>query len=140
MNKYEKTIEKLGLSEQDARNTILLTYKKKSYAFYTDAAGLDYFDFNEDQTDGHELFCAMVDNYRAMGLAKAAIKAGAVITPVKKSGKYSLYKIQGHYELWALTMEHEYGYRAGYVSNPDNMQDAIYAAQEEMRYLMAEAN
>jgi hypothetical protein len=50
-----------------------------------------------------------------------------------------MYKIQGHYELWRGRMSSKNGYRAGYVSNPDNMQEAINAAEEEMRYLMAEA-
>lgn len=140
MNKYEKTIEKLGLSEQDARNTILITYKKKSYAFYTDAAGLDYFDFNADQTDGHELFCKMVDEYRTIGLVNAAIKAGATITPMAKSRGYFVYKIQGYKELWKGKIEGEYAYRAGYVFDIENLEQAIDAAEEEMRYLMAEAN
>jgi hypothetical protein len=139
MNKYEKNIELLGLSGNDARNAIAVTYKKQSYTFYTDGAGLDYFDKNTDQSIGHELFCAIVDTYRAVGLLQALLNAGAVITPVKKSGKYNVYKIQGMYELWKLTMEHEFGFRAGYISDLDNLEYAIDAAEEEMRCLMAEA-
>lgn len=139
MTKYEKNIAALGLSETDARNAITVTYKKQSYTFYTDGAGLDYFDKNEDQSIGHELFCKVVDDYRKNTLLQALISAGATIVPVKKMDGYKLYKIQGHYELWRGRMTAKNAYRAGFVSNPDNMQDAIYAAQEEMRYLMAEA-
>ncbi len=139
MTKYEKNIAALGLSETDARNAITVTYKKQSYTFYTDGAGLDYFDKNEDQSIGHELFCKLVDEYSAVGLLRALINAGATIVPVKKAGKYKMYKVQGHYELWHGRMTSKNGYRAGFVSNPDNMQEAIEAAEEEMRYLMAEA-
>ena len=137
--KYEKNIAALGLSEIDARNAITVTYKKQRYTFYTDGAGLDYFDTNADQSIGHELFCKLVDEYRSVGLLQALINAGATIVPVKKAGSYKLYKIQGHYELWRGRMTAKHAYRAGYVSNPDNMQEAINAAEEEMRYLMAEA-
>jgi hypothetical protein len=139
MNKYEKNIETLGLSGRDAINAITVTYKKQSYTFYTDSAGLDYFDKNADQSIGHELFCAAVDNYRSMGLVQSLTQAGAVVTPVKKSGKYNVYKIQGMYELWKLTIENPNGYLAGYVSNLDNLEYAIDNAEEEMRCLMAEA-
>jgi len=140
MTKFEKTIEKLGLSATDARNAILLTYKKQTYTFYTDGAGLDYFDFNKNQEAGHELFCKMVDNYRSLGLINAAIKAGATITPEIKRSGYNLYRIQGVWELWKGAIEHAYAYRAGYVSNPENFDMAVDAAEEEIRCLMAEAN
>jgi len=137
--KYEKNITALGLSEEDARNAITVTYKKQRYTFYTDGAGLDFFDKNEDQSIGHELFCKLVDEYRTVGLLQALINAKATIMPVKKSGRYKLYKIQGQYELWRGRMTAKNAYRAGYVSNPDNIQEAIDAAEEEMRCLMAEA-
>lgn len=143
MSATAKTIETLGLSATDARNALEITYKKNNYVFYTDGAGLDYFDFNKDQTIGHELFCAIVDNYRSLGLLKALIQAGATIRPVKKSNGYYAYKIQGMIELWRGKIEEEetkYSYRAGYVSNIENLEMAIDAAQEEMRCLMAEAN
>ena len=140
MTKYDKIIEKLGLSGNDARNAILVTYKKQGYTFYTDGAGLDYFDNNKDQSIGHELFCKIVDTYRSVGLLQALINAKATITPVEKAGKYNLYKVQGMYELWRGRMGTQFSYRAGYVSNPDNLIEAIYAAEEEMRCLMAEAN
>ncbi len=139
MTKYEKNIAALGLSEIDARNAITVTYKKQRYTFYTDGAGLDYFDNNADQSIGHELFCKLVDEYRTVSLLRALINAGATIVPVKKIGSYKLYKIQGHYELWRGRMTSKNGYRAGYVSNADDMQVAIDAAEEEMRHLMAEA-
>jgi len=139
MTKYDKIIEKLGLSAQDSRNTILVTYKKQNYAFYTDAAGLDYFDFNKDQTLGHELFLKVVDTYTAVGLLQALINARATIVPVEKAGKWNLYKVQGMYELWRGRMGTQFSYRAGYVSHPDNIMEAIYAAEEEMRCMMAEA-
>ena len=139
MTQYEKNITALGLSEADARNAITVTYKKQRYTFYTDGAGLDYFDTNADQSIGHELFCKLVDEYRSVGLLQALINAKATIVPVKKAGRYKLYKIQGQYELWRGRMTAKHAYRAGYVSNPDNMQEAIEAAEEEMRYLMAEA-
>ena len=137
--KYEKNITALGLSGEDARNAITVTYKKQRYTFYTDGAGLDFFDKSEDHTIGHELFCKLVDEYNKVGLLQALINAGATIMPVKKSGRYKLYKIQGQYELWRGRMTAKNAYRAGYVSNPDNMQAAIDAAEEEMRCLMAEA-
>jgi hypothetical protein len=55
----------------------------------------------------------------------------------QKAGKYNLYKVQGMYELWRGRMGTQFSYRAGYVSNPDNLMNAIYAAEEEMRCLMA---
>jgi hypothetical protein len=137
--KYEKNIIALGLSETDAYNAISVKYKKQRYTFYTDGAGLNYFDENEEQETGHELFCKLVTKYQTVGLLQALINAGATIVPVKKIGGYKLYKIQGQYELWHGRMTSKNGYRAGYVSNPENMQVAIDAAEEEMRCLMAEA-
>ena len=86
MNNSEKTIAELGLSDADARNALFVTYKGKPYVFYTDGAGLDYFDFNDfklNQDDGHELFCGTVDYYRTIGLAQALTNAGAIVTPRK---------------------------------------------------------
>jgi hypothetical protein len=139
MTKYEKNIAALGLSEADARNAITVTYKKQRYTFYTDGAGLDYFDTNADQSIGHELFCKLVDEYRTVGLLQALLNAKATIVPVKKAGAYKMYKVQGAYELWHGRMSSKNGYRAGYVSNPDNLMEAIDAAEEEMRCLVAEA-
>jgi hypothetical protein len=139
MPSTKKSIESLGLSATDARNALEITYKKNHYVFYTDAAGLDYFDFNQDQTIGHELFCAIVDNYNSLGLLKALIQAGATIRPVKKARGYFVYNIQGYKELWKGKMEGEYSYRAGYVSDIANLEVAIDNAEEEMRCLMAEA-
>jgi hypothetical protein len=139
MTTATKTIESLGLSDKDARNALEVTYKKNHYVFYTDEAGLDYFDFNKDQSAGHELFCAIVDNYGSLGLLKALMQAGAVIKPAKKSRGYFLYKIQGHKELWKGAIEKEHSYRAGYVFEMANLDQAIDAAEEEMRCMMAEA-
>ena len=140
MSKTTKSIETLGLSDKDARNALEITYKKNSYVFYTDLGGLDYFDFNQDQTIGHELFCAIVDNYKSLGLLKALLQAGATIKPMKKSRGYFVYKINGDKELWKGKMEGQYSYRAGYVFDIENLDQAIDNAEEEMRCLMAEAN
>ncbi len=43
---------------------------------------------------------------------------------------------KGNYELWKLG---NYGYKAGYVSDPGNIDYAIDNHEEELRYLMAEA-
>jgi len=134
-----KTIETLGLSDTDARNALEITYKKNHYVFYTDGAGLDYFDFNKDSSIGHELYCAIVDNYRSLGLRKALIQAGATIRPIKKSGKYYAYRIQGAIELWNGKIEGKYSFCAGYINNIENLEIAIDTAEEEMRCLMAEA-
>jgi hypothetical protein len=144
MTTTKKSIESLGLSDTDARNALEVTYKKNYFVFYTDAAGLDFFDFNEDSKEmnsiGHELFCKVVDTYRSLGLLKALIEAGAVIKPAKKSRGYFLYKIQGHKELWKGAIEKEFSYRAGYVFEMANLDQAIDAAEEEMRCMMAECN
>lgn len=58
---------------------------------------------------------------------------------IKREGNYRLYRVDGMYELWSGVIGKELSYRAGYVSNPDNFEEAIYAAQEEMHYMMAEA-
>jgi hypothetical protein len=140
MTTSPKSIETLGLSDIDAYNALEITYKKNHYVFYTDAAGLDYFDFNQDQSAGHELFCKVVDTYNSLGLLKALLQAGATIKPMKKARGYFVYKIKGDKELWKGKMEGQYSYRAGYVFDIANLDQAIDAAEEEMRCLMAEAN
>ena len=57
---------------------------------------------------------------------------------IKTDGKYFLYNIDGHLELWKGKFGGEYSYRAGYVSNRNNFEVAVDAAEEEMRCLMAE--
>jgi hypothetical protein len=141
MTKYEKTIAALGLTDNQKHNAFLVTYKTRSYCVYTDGAGLDMISLSEfkDHDQSNELFAKLVDVYTSVGLLQALLNANASIVPVKKASGYKMYKVQGHYELWRGRMSSKNGYRAGYVSNPDNMQEAIYAAQEEMRCLMAEA-
>jgi hypothetical protein len=58
---------------------------------------------------------------------------------IQKQGKYRLYRIENHYELWVGTYEGKNSYRAGYVMYPENFLHAIDVAEEEMRCLMAEA-
>ena len=58
---------------------------------------------------------------------------------IKKSGKYNLYKTNDGYELWHGNITGQWSFRAGYVSNPDNFEMAVDAAEEEMRCLMNEA-
>jgi hypothetical protein len=142
MTKYDKIIEKLGLSSSQKKNAFLVTYKKKNYCVYTDGAGLDMLSLGAEtsETESHELFCKLFDGkYDVIGLQQALINAKATIVPVQKAGKYNLYKVQGYYELWRGRMGTQFSYRAGYVSNPDNLMNAIYAAEEEMRCMMAEA-
>lgn len=57
---------------------------------------------------------------------------------LKTDGKYYLYKIDGHLELWRGKIGGEYSYRAGYVMDADNFEVACYEADEEMRSLMAQ--
>jgi len=65
-----------------------------------------------------------------------------VIEPIKVEDNYRLYKIDNHYELWmgvyTTDKYSETGVLVGYVSNPDNFEDAIDTAKEELAYLMAE--
>lgn len=61
---------------------------------------------------------------------------------IKKEGNYRLYKIDNNYELWfgiyTTDILSDKGVKVGYVSNPDNFEDAIDTAKEEMDYMMAE--
>ena len=57
---------------------------------------------------------------------------------LKTDGKYFLYRIDGHLELWRGKHGKEWSYRAGYVSDADNFEYAVEMADEEMRCLMAE--
>jgi hypothetical protein len=59
---------------------------------------------------------------------------------IKRSGKYNLYKTNDGYELWYGNIAGQWSFRAGYVSDPENFETAVDAAEEEMRCLMAEAN
>lgn len=140
MTMYEKTISKAGISDYDARNAFLVTYKKKQYVVYTDGGGLDMVAIGPEKMDAEsdELFGKLVDIYSSKGLLQSLILAGAIIKPVKKAGKFHLYKIQGMFELWNGAIEGEWSYRAGYVANPDNLDIAVDAANEEIRCLMAE--
>lgn len=58
---------------------------------------------------------------------------------IKTDGKYFLYNIDGHLELWRGKLGGEWSYRAGYVANRDNFEYAVDTAEEEMRCLMAES-
>jgi hypothetical protein len=58
---------------------------------------------------------------------------------IKKAKGYSLYKTEDGYELWRGNMAGKWSFRAGYVSDPENFDMAVDAAEEEMRCLMAEA-
>jgi hypothetical protein len=58
---------------------------------------------------------------------------------IKKLDGYSLYKTQDGYELWRGNIAGKNSFRIGYVSDPENFEMAVDAAQEEMRCLMAEA-
>ena len=53
----------------------------------------------------------------------------------QKRGK-TTYHLFANGELWTTG---RYGYLCGYVSNPDNIDEAIDNHEEEMRYLMADA-
>lgn len=57
---------------------------------------------------------------------------------MKSLDGYYLYRIDGHLELWRGKIGGENSYRAGYVSNADNLAEAVYAAREEMYWLMKE--
>jgi hypothetical protein len=57
---------------------------------------------------------------------------------IRTNGKYNLYKIEGHLELWSGKFGGEYSFRAGYVMDADNFEVACFEADEEMRSLMAE--
>lgn len=83
---------------------------------YTDAIDLSHKPERDQRTEGKQM-------------AKA----------IKKSGKYNLYKTNDGYELWYGNIAGQWSFRAGYVSNPDNFEMAVDAAEEEMRCLMNEA-
>lgn len=57
---------------------------------------------------------------------------------IRTDGKYNLYRIDGHLELWRGKFGGEYSYRAGYVMDKENFELAVANADEEMRYLMAQ--
>ena len=57
---------------------------------------------------------------------------------LKTDGKYYLYKIDGHLELWRGKIGGEYSFRAGYVMDAENFEMACDSADEEMAYLMAQ--
>jgi hypothetical protein len=57
---------------------------------------------------------------------------------LKNDGKYFLYRIDGHLELWRGRYGKEWSYRAGYVADADNFEYAVSEAEDEMRCLMAE--
>lgn len=55
---------------------------------------------------------------------------------IKENEKYAIYESGGFFELWK---KGEYGYMAGNVMNPENFEAAIYAHEEEMAILIANA-
>ena len=57
---------------------------------------------------------------------------------IRTNGKYNLYRIDGHLELWRGKFGKEYSFRAGYVSNKNNFEMVCIAADEEMACLMNE--
>ncbi len=57
-------------------------------------------------------------------------------TRTTDDGRYGL-KANG--ELWKITKDPADAYMAGYVSTPENIEEAAENADEEMRVLMAEA-
>jgi hypothetical protein len=138
------TIESLNLSTSATRNAQIVTYKKFEFAVYVDGGGLDIItlgNINETGEISQELFNKIFDNnYASTGLVESIIKAGATIKPMKKSRGYFVYKINGDKELWKGKIEGQYSYRAGYVFDIENLDQAIDNAEEEMRCLMAEAN
>jgi hypothetical protein len=143
MTQNAKVIAGLGLSTSATRNAQIVNYKKFQFVVYVDNGGLDIItlgDINETSEISQELFNKIFDNnYATTGLIESIIKAGATIKPVKTYGKYNLYKVNSDYELWRGRMGGKWSFRAGYVSHPDNIIEAAYAADEEMRYLSAEA-
>jgi len=62
---------------------------------------------------------------------------------IKKEKNFRLYKIENHFELWlgvyTTDKYSDKGVRLGYVSNPQNFEEAIDTAKEELAYLEAEA-
>ena len=57
---------------------------------------------------------------------------------IRTSGKYNLYRIDGHLELWRGKFGEENSYRAGYVSDKENFLMACDVADDEMAWMMAE--
>jgi hypothetical protein len=59
---------------------------------------------------------------------------------VKKRDGYFLYKVEGYsiFELWKGKQGGKFSYRAGYVSDVDGLDEAIFNAEEEMRCMMKE--
>lgn len=67
---------------------------------------------------------------------------GDTMKAIKVEGNYRLYKVEGNYELWfgtyTLDTASEKGVRVGYVSDPENFEDAVDVAKEELAYMMDE--
>jgi hypothetical protein len=62
---------------------------------------------------------------------------------IKKSENFRLYKIENHFELWlgnyTTDKYSDKGVRLGYVSNPENWEEALENAKEEIACLMVGA-
>jgi hypothetical protein len=62
---------------------------------------------------------------------------------IKKSENFRLYKIENHFELWlGIYTTEKYsdkGVRLGYVSSPENWEEALENAKEEIACLMVGA-
>jgi Zn/Cd-binding protein ZinT len=69
------------------------------------------------------------------------IKEAKKMKLLKKRDGYYLYKVEGFkvLELWKGKEGGKFSYRAGYVSDVDNLDVAIFNAEEEMRSMMREA-
>ena len=66
------------------------------------------------------------------------IKEAKKMQLLKKRDGYYLYKAEGFkvLELWKGKEGGKFSYRAGYVSDVDNLDVAIFNAEEEMRTMM----
>lgn len=82
---------------------------------------------NTDYADHYETNYAERDS--------VTIKEAKGMELLKKRDGYYLYKVEGLniFELWKGEEGGKYSYRAGYVSDVENLDEAIGNAEEEMR-------
>ena len=82
---------------------------------------------NTDYADYYE------ENYAEKD--SVTIKEAKGMELLKKRDGYYLYKVEGLniFELWKGKEGGKYSYRAGYVSDVENLDEAIGNAEEEMR-------
>jgi hypothetical protein len=72
------------------------------------------------------------------GILRIQSERGKKMRALKKQGNYRLYLVDGMNELWFGVYGKKNSYMAGYVANPENMDYAVYVAEEEMTSLMME--